>query len=181
MSPVRKQWRYCSLPPSHWYAYFLQNNKAHKGLDKEEQFLLPPISTKNDQLFMYSLIFYYLQSEWLHHQFLVPHQFPLPLHHILPNIPCKEYKSDVKCRITLGCLDQHMCRGLRLWNHPDHEVFLVIPSPHGCNLKSVGSSPHGCNLKSVIFKHIWRINIYITGISCDTTALRWMAQNLIDD
>ena len=31
-------------------------------------------------------------------------------------------KSDVKCRNTLGCLDQYMCKVLRLWNRQDCET-----------------------------------------------------------
>ena len=32
-------------------------------------------------------------------------------------------KSDIKRRITLGCLAQYTCRGMRLWNSRDHEAF----------------------------------------------------------
>ena len=31
-------------------------------------------------------------------------------------------KSDIKCKNTLGCLDQYVCSGLRLWNSRDHET-----------------------------------------------------------
>ena len=31
-------------------------------------------------------------------------------------------KSDVKCWNTLGCLDQYICKVLRLWNSRDHET-----------------------------------------------------------
>ena len=34
-------------------------------------------------------------------------------------------KSDVACRSTLHCLDQYMCRGLRLWNIRDCEAVYV--------------------------------------------------------
>ena len=43
-------------------------------------------------------------------------------------------KSDIKCQNTLGCLDQYTCRGLRLWNSLDYEVYgvvtLVTPKIH---------------------------------------------------
>ena len=36
-----------------------------------------------------------------------------------------DHKSDVKCRNTLGCLDQYTCRRLRLWNNQDHKTVQV--------------------------------------------------------
>ena len=42
---------------------------------------------------------------------------------ILKSSHCNSFHSSkVKCWNTLSCLDQYTCRGLRLWNSPDHEA-----------------------------------------------------------
>ena len=57
----------------------------------------------------------------------LPIQRPLLLawfnfHPIMDNWLHPLYKSDVKCRNNLSCLDQYTCRGLRLWNSQDREA-----------------------------------------------------------
>ena len=59
------------------------------------------------------------------------------------------YKRDVKCWNTLSCLDQYMCRGLRLWNSWDREAVYVYKYVHRMEAvrqsgpwSSLGS--HGC-------------------------------------
>ena len=39
---------------------------------------------------------------------------------------CFKYKSDVKRRNTLGCVDHYTCRGLRLWNSRRRGRVLII-------------------------------------------------------
>ena len=64
-------------------------------------------------------------------------------------------KSDVKCSITLGYLDQYRCRGLRLWNSRDHEAV------EESSLKTMGILTHcgqdkmAANLQTDIFKCIF--------------------------
>ena len=64
-----------------------------------------------------------------------------------------------KCWNTLGCLDQYMCRGLRLWNRQDRDAVYVVKYMQRMEtLEQSGPwsgwgklSPHGYYVLSLVY------------------------------